>query len=157
MDLLFEQNFSLCKLDDKTNIFLPFQVTKPYQRLIIYWHYAPHLVTDGKIAAQEIERCCRRYLPEDKWPREPIDPKQFEPIFNFVTLSLDSPSGYVGCAHRHDANMRLFLSEAAASPGFEPHSICPGRWRAVLHVHSVIQEPVAGVLRIVGMEGAERV
>lgn len=155
MDILLERSFSLCRADDKTNVFLPFQVAKPYQRLIIYWNYEPHLVTDDKIAAQEIQRCCRRYLPEDKWPDEPIDPKQYEPIFNFVTVSLDSPSGYVGCAHRHDANMKLILSKTAASPGLEPCPICPGQWRAVLHVHAVIQEPVIGSLRIVGEDGEE--
>lgn len=157
MDILLERSFSLHRADEKTNIFLPFLALRPYGRLMVFLQYAPHLVTDDKIAAREIRRCCQRYLPEETWPDEPIDPKRYEPIFNFVTLSLDSPSGYVGCAHRHDANMRLLVSVTDASPGFEPCPIGPGQWRAALHVHAVIQEPVVGRLRIVGVDEEEPV
>ena len=153
MDILLERSFSFRRANEITNIFLPFQIRRPYERLMAFLQYAPHRVTDDKLAVQEIRRCCRQYLPEETWPEEPVDPKRYEPIFNFVTLSLDSPSGYVGCAHRHDANMRLFLTEAAASPGFEPCPICPGPWRVVLHVHAVVQEPVTGSLRVVGEAG----
>ena len=155
MDILLERSFLLCRTDDKTNIFLPFNLVKPYQRLIIYWNYAPHMVTDHKIAAKEIQHCCQKYLPDDKWPDMPIDLEEYDPIFNFVTLSLDSPSGYVGCAHRHYANMELVVSETDASPGFEPCLICSGQWRVALHVHAVIQEPVIGSLRIVGEDVEE--
>lgn len=156
MDVLLEQFFLLRRADDKTNIFLPFQLIKPYRRLMIHWRYTPHLVTDNRIAAYEIERCCQRYLPEGKWPNKPIHPDAYDPLFNFVTLSLDSPAGYVGCAHRHDADMRLTVSETDASPGLEPCPICPGPWRAALHVHAVIQEPVLGSLQIFGEDGEEQ-
>lgn len=151
MNVLKEQTFCVVKPDVRRNISVPFFVDRPFSGLVIRMDYAPHRVTDAKLCAEEIESCLRRYLPEEERPRGEIRPEDYDPLFNFITLSLDCGERYVGCAHRHDPALIVRISEREASPGFDPTPIREGPWRVMLHVHAVITDQIRCRLRIWGV------
>ena len=155
MEVLVKQNITLTEKDFKTNLYVPFRVPKAFKYLIIKFQYAPHQVLDLDIWREEVTKCLHRYLPKDLWPAEPIDLAQYDPIFNFVTLSLDFGECYIGCAHRHVPDLIVKISENEASWGFEPTPVDSGDWRVGLHVHSVVQGPIQCTLCVWGSEKAD--
>lgn len=155
MKLLKDLELCLTKNDALKNIAVPFQVRQSFAKLVIQMHYAPHSIEDRALCASEIQKCIRRYRPDEEKPIEQIHPEDYATIFNFVTLSLDCGTEYVGCAHRHDPAMHIVISEKASSPGFFPAPIREGAWRVMLHVHAVISEEIPCRLRIWGVEEAD--
>ena len=155
MKLLNDQAFSLTKADVLRNIDIPFLVEEEFAALVIQMNYAPHRIEDPELCAEEIRTCIRRYFPEEEVPAGNIDPDDFDPLFNFVTRSLDCGERYVGCAHRHAPSLTVKISEGDASPGFDPVPVEKGLWRVMLHVHAVISSQVQCRLRIWGTEEAD--
>lgn len=155
MKLLEDRSFCVSKAEVRSNIAVPFVVDRPFAALIIRLDYAPHRVTDEKLCAEEIETCLRRYLPREEWPKETIRPGDYDPLFNFITLSLDCGDRYAGCAHRHDPSLTVRISEQEASPGFDPAPIREGPWQVMLHVHAVITSQIQCHLQIWGAEEAD--
>ena len=61
-------------------------------------------------------------------------------ILNLLTLSLDGPEGFRGCAHRHGRRQLIRVGVSEASPGFMPGPLGAGTWRLVISVHCVVTE-----------------
>lgn len=125
--------------DSKTNIAFPFAVPESCQRLWFSYSYSPKELTDRETAREIIERGLARYAPEPfrsgygQWT-------DYLPLVNLVTLSLDSPEGYCGCAHRHDPRICFSIDRSTAGPGFCPPGQLAGTWRAVINCHAVVTE-----------------
>lgn len=145
--LLLNASKVLTPENSKTNIALPFLVPEGCGRLWISYSYAPKELEDLQAAREIIERGLERYAPAPfrdgygTW-------RDYLPLVNLVTLSLDSPDSYCGCAHRHDPAIRLTVDRAAAGPGFCPPGRMAGQWRAVLNCHAVVT-PVCSVRLLV--------
>jgi len=75
-------------------------------------------------------------------------------VVSLITLSVDSPEGYLGCAHRHTPVQRIIISADYSSPGFFRHSPRGGNWRAVINAHSVVNSEVNYRLKITARNGS---
>ena len=64
--------------------------------------------------------------------------KQYLPLKNLVTLSLDDPAGYRGAAHRQDPRQIHTVGAAQSSYGFTNAPTQPGTWYLTLNVHCAL-------------------
>lgn len=129
--LIFENNVKIKTNQNKTNIKFNFNVDKNIKALKITCSYSPKVLADEQAALNEALVCLEKY------GESLLNAKDNLPIKNLVTLSLDSPSGYRGAAHRQDSEQIHILRADAASPGFIKGDIDSGVWSAVLNVHSI--------------------
>lgn len=138
MKNLEEKEIILTPENEKTNIKLPFTVEEDSDRLIITYSYSPKELSDGARAKALIEENLLRDTHGDRelYP----DYKEYLPLKNLVTLSLDSPEKYMGAAHRQDREQRHIISEDFSSVGFLKGKIVKGQWTLYLNVHAVVTE-----------------
>lgn len=127
----------LLRASEKTNLAVSFSVPEHTRRLDIRFSYAPKTL-DGEAARPLIEACLQRDAGE--FAAQYPDWTHFLPLKNLVTVSLDDPNGFRGCAHRQDDVQAHFLTESAASPGFLPGKLPAGTWRVVLNLHALVTE-----------------
>lgn len=142
--ILFEGSCVLGTNCDKKNTSLYFEVPASVHSLKIEYDYTPK-EPEESIAVEAIKAGLHQYGQHlsDK------DPYHYLPAKNLVTLSLDSPSGYRGAAHRQDAKQVHQIGADAASPGFCAGPIEPGRWRLSLNGHCIMC-PVTCNLKVTG-------
>lgn len=117
---------------DKTNITHTFSVPKGISGLIIDFSYSPKALEDEDAALLIIQKALEKYEIKNRRTEE------FLPVTNLVTVSLDSPEAYVGCAHRPQNVQRHEISKNASSKGFECCEIISGIWKIVLNVHCAL-------------------
>ena len=98
--LLLNEEFQVLYKDEKTNISFPFTVPEGAVSLKISFSYDPKLLEDGDRARILIENNIKKDAGDyaDQYP----DWKEYLPLKNLITLSLDDAKGYRGCAHRQD-------------------------------------------------------
>lgn len=154
MDVLLTKSFTFTTEDARRNVLLPFYVEKPYDRMIIKLRYGPKEIRDPEIIRPQIEACVQAYFPEGHTLTEE-DLKEYEALYNFVTLSVDYNNTYIGCAHRHDPEQSIILSAHSSSWGFTPISVNAGQWRIVLHVQAVVAGAVKYNIAAFGLKGGE--
>ncbi len=118
--------------NDKSNITHSFSVPKGISKLIIEFSYSPKALEDEEAALSIIQNALEKYEIKNRRAEE------FLPVTNLVTLSLDSPEGYIGCAHRPQNVQRHEISKSASSKGFECCEIISGIWKIVLNVHCAV-------------------
>lgn len=132
---------------NKTNIRVPFRLAQAWNALFIHTCYDPKIVSDEAFARQQIEAGIRRYIPEQfrgrfgQW-------KDYMPVVNFITLSLDYEDEYIGCAHRHSPDQSHIISSSYSSPGFYRHAVLPGNWECVLNCHAVVDSSVIYTIQV---------
>ena len=154
MQLLLDQTKKIVPADTKTNIDIPLKISRPYHALFIRTAYEPKIVSDLEFARQEIEAGIAKYVPENaravygNW-------KDYLPLVNFVTFSLDYENEYIGCAHRHSPVMDHIISPDYSSAGFIRHKILPGTWNCVLNCHAVVDDVVTYSLKVYGADENE--
>lgn len=151
---LLNQIVPLMPEQSKTNVRIPFHVAVPLREMEIEYSYEPKELPDKEAALRLIEDGMDRYAGKEF--RDSYDPAEhYLPVVNLVTLSLDAPDGYRGCAHRHAQKQLHRLTEQEASPGFLPGPLCAGEWEAVINVHAVVTAPCTVTLRITGEEAVK--
>ena len=128
---LLEKQGRVTPKDDKTNIFLDFNVPNGVEKLIIDYSYSPKTVENRAEAVKLISEGLEKYLGKDN-NENPLD---YLPVKNLITLSLDSNGNYRGAAHRQDDVQHHEISKDFASNGFLKGKIESGVWRVVLNVH----------------------
>ncbi len=134
--VVYEKELTLSPKDEKTNISLPFTVPAGSRIMYINFTYSPKLLDDRERAKKLITECLIRDGEgenADKW-------EKYLPLVNLVTLSLYSPEGFVGAAHRHNSKQNLVISGGVASKGFFPCEIKAGQWKLMLNVHAIVSE-----------------
>ncbi len=125
----------------RTHIRFPFVLESGPARLEVTFSYDPRELSDERRTRELVETGMRAY-------GELEEPASGITLRNLLTLSLDGPSGFRGCAHRHLLSGPVLLSREAATPGFIPGPLEAGRWLATISVHSVVTERCAFTLRV---------
>ena len=138
MKTLLEKEIILTPENEKTNILLPFIVEEESEKLRITYSYSPKELGDCERAKELIEKNLENDTHGDRhlYP----DYKVYLPLKNLVTLSLNSPSRYMGAAHRQDKDQCHIISEDFSSVGFLKGKIEKGQWTLYLNVHALVTE-----------------
>ncbi|MDE5671268.1 MAG: hypothetical protein K2I14_07420 [Eubacterium sp.] len=129
--LIFEKTGKVLPEQDKTNIPLEFNVPSGIEKLVIDYEYAPKILNDEAKATDLLQKSIEKYLGNEY----KAEPKDFMPVKNLITLSLDENGNYRGAAHRQADRQHHEISRNSASVGFEKGEIKSGKWTLVLNVH----------------------
>ena len=119
---------------DKTNIAFSFDVPYGVSALNMDFSYSPKTLDDESAAVRLISSALEQYLGTDHGK----DPRDFLPVKNLITVSVDDPLGYRGAAHRQPNEQHIVIGGAETSPGFTKGAVSSGTWRVVLNVHCCV-------------------
>ncbi len=144
--LLLEKEFTVYPKNEKTNMSFPFSVGEGVKSLKFTFSYSPKVLTDNERAKILIENNIKKDAGE--YTGEYPSWEEFLPLKNLITLSVDDPFTYRGCAHRQAEYMEHIIRESFASPGFNKGKIQKGQWKAVLNLHGVVTEKIDCHLKI---------
>ncbi|MBR3815307.1 MAG: hypothetical protein IKJ27_01125 [Clostridia bacterium] len=150
MKILLNKTVTVTPENERTNIFLPFAVPSGVKKLIIDYSYSPKELTDREKCEALIKENLIRDCGE-QWT-EYTDYGEFMPLKNLITLSLDSPEGYVGAAHRQAATQHHEIGEEFASVGFDKVKISAGEWVLTLNLHAVVTDECVCEIEVKGYE-----
>ena len=124
--------------DTNKNFYFSFGVGNAAKKLWIDFSYDPKNLADDEKANEILEEGFRKYiLPENRDEYEAMR-SRFIPLVNLITISVDSPSGYVGAAHRHSHEQHNYISFEDSTPGFCRCKIEPGQWKVCVSTHAVV-------------------
>jgi len=152
--ILVNEAITLTPKDRRTNRCFYFDINEEFCRLIIECRYSPKKLEDTGLSRKLIYEALNAYYNGDK---EEFETKwhEYMPIVNHVTFSLDYENEYIGCAHRHDPEQTIIISEGFSSPGFIKRKVEPGRWRAVINIHEILTESVQYHLKMTAEKEVE--
>ena len=146
--LLKETETTLYPDDEKGNRYIPFTVPEGVKKLFITYSYSPKNLEDKEKSYRLIKENILRDAPEDMDRYK--DYEEFLPLKNLVTLSLDSPEGFRGAAHRQDDSQHHEIGEDLTSPGFIKGEITAGQWSLCLNVHALVTDICTCRIKIEG-------
>lgn len=149
MQLIFEKEKKLNPKDTKTNVELQFYVSQDLKKMEIQFEYSPKNLEDEERAHSYIDEGFEKYAPAPF--RKGYKPwRDYLPVKNLLTVSLDSPKGYLGCAHRQDSVQTHIITEADASYGFVPAELPQGLWQITINVHALVSDECVFKLKVFG-------
>ena len=166
-EIILDEIIRLHPMDSKSNVCIPFTLKKDYGSLEFICSYEPKNCNDRERAKRLILEGLDTYVPAgyrnpERLPRQYAAPddglswETFLPsVVNLVTLSIDAPGLYLGCAHRHASEQRHKISADFSSPGFFRLSPGAGDWRAVINVHAVVTSEVRYHLQVIAYNGGD--
>ncbi len=128
---IFEKQGVITPAQDKTNISFAFEVPAGVAELHIDYSYAPKIMEDEDAAVRMISDALEKYLGSENGK----DPRDFLPVKNLITVSVDDPAGYRGAAHRQPNEQHIVIGTAKTTPGFTKGAVRSGSWRVMLNVH----------------------
>lgn len=152
--VIIDMEGKLYPAQSATNVEFPFTLDTPMDSLTIEYAYWPKVLSDDELARRMLNAGMEHCVEEKDRPQFPIH--EFLPLVNLVTLSVDAPDGYRGCAHRHDPEQLHILRAEDASPGFDDGEIMAGDWKAVINVHAVVTDPCNFKLKVTAEGGEAR-
>ncbi len=144
--ILIEKEFQVFYKDEKTNISFPFTVPEGTESLKISFSYDPKILEDDERAKLLIEKNIKKDAGDyaDEYPSW----EEFAPLKNLITVSVDDPDTYRGCAHRQDKDQVHIIRGEFASRGFYRGAIQSGQWKVVLNLHGIVTEEVNCRLKV---------
>ena len=138
--VLLSKEFQVFYKDEKTNISFPFEINEDVKGLKITFSYDPKVLEDDERANLLIENNIKKDAGE--FADEYSDWDEFKPLKNLITVSVDDPDTYRGCAHRQDKEQVHIIREDFSSRGFHKGAIQKGQWKIVLNLHGIVTETV---------------
>lgn len=154
MPLLIDHTVTLRPENSKTNLILELPLDRDYDRLVFTCTYSPKYVEDEQVARTAIESQIGKYIPDHLLPQYG-NWRDYLPLMNFVTLSVDYAGKYIGCAHRHAPTQQHIISADGSSPGFFRQAAAAGAWRVVLNIHAIISDEVVYHLTVTAHDKKE--
>lgn len=152
MTELFKKTIELHREDNKTNLTFPFSLPEGAEKLTVQFSYTPKILEDKEESKTQIKACLKKDgVPQKRYTEAEIE--SYLPIVNLVTISLDDPKGYRGCAHRHDAKQCHVFTNTKAPVGFVARPLEAGTWQLHFHMHAVVSEVCLAQVNITA-EGA---
>ena len=144
--ILIEKEFQVFYKDEKTNISFPFDINENVEGLKITFSYDPKILEDDERANMLIENNINKDAGE--FAHEYSDWDEFKPLKNLITVSVDDPDTYRGCAHRQDKDQVHIIREDFSSRGFHKGKIQKGQWKVVLNLHGIVTESINCKLKV---------
>ena len=144
--ILIEKEFQVFYKDEKTNISFPFDINEDVEGLKITFSYDPKILEDDERANMLIENNIKKDAGE--FAHEYSDWDEFKPLKNLITVSVDDPDTYRGCAHRQDKDQVHIIREDFSSRGFHKGKIQKGQWKVVLNLHGIVTESINCKLKV---------
>ena len=138
--ILIQKEFQVFPENEKTNIAFPFNINENTESLKITFSYDPKVLEDDERANILIENNIKKDAGEFAGEYNNWD--EFKPLKNLITVSVDDPDTYRGCAHRQDKDQVHIIREDFASRGFHKGKIQKGQWKVVLNLHGIVTESV---------------
>lgn len=135
MEEILNWNLKINKSDNKTQVRKSFRINSKLQKLKIEFSYSNEFVEKGEDIKAAFDLKETRVL-EDEFLNG------YSKINNLITMSLYCKETYVGCAHRHDSNQNIVISEIESTPGFIKMPIEEGKWQIVLSVHAAYSDNI---------------
>lgn len=137
----------------KTNVFHSFVLDQSYEELEIRFSYLPKKHPSRTKSLELVKAAMGIYAPP---PFEHAYGKaeDYLPIVNLLTVSIEDPNGYRGCAHRHADTQIHFINDLFASPGFYRGRIPAGEWRVGINLHCVVTDNCTYSLQV--LAGGEK-
>lgn len=156
MKQLVDNDYLLTPANSQTNLCIDFDTQQDFDALQLHCVYSPKTVEDPALARQLIEASIAKYMPRKLLPVLG-NWKDYIPLNNLITLSVDYNGAYLGAAHRHMPDQTHILSEGFSSPGFLCQKAAAGHWRAVLNVHALVSDEVRCHITISGIEPGDNI
>ncbi|MDR0750998.1 MAG: hypothetical protein LBF12_00200 [Christensenellaceae bacterium] len=126
------------KKDDRKHFKYTFLIdSNNYDSLIILFRYNPK---DVKVD-ERLKMCLTELAIKSDCDAELLI-KENKELKNLITLSIDSPHGYLGAAHRHNNNAKIIINQLKSSQGFLPSPITKGLWAITLSTHCILSNKV---------------
>ena len=144
--ILLQKDFQAFPENEKTNIAFTFDVAEGTESLKITFSYDPTVLEDDERANILIENNIKKDAGE--FAHEYADWDEFKPLKNLITVSVDDPDTYRGCAHRQDKDQIHIIREDFASRGFHKGKIQNGQWKVVLNLHGIVTEVINCKLKV---------
>ncbi|MCD7722825.1 MAG: hypothetical protein LUH82_02580 [Clostridiales bacterium] len=131
--VIFEKALTLSPKDDKTNIYLKFNVPENIWALVIDYSYAPKILENKEKALEIITKKLQQYGAGG-------NAEDYLPIKNLITLSFDKNGQYIGAAHRQPERQKIEISESFATPGIVKCAVENAAWQIALNVHCCMEK-----------------
>ncbi|MFA5449668.1 MAG: hypothetical protein WC292_04445 [Clostridia bacterium] len=140
--IVLDKSIALTASDTMRHFPLRFSVGAQPSYMRIFFAYTPKVFQDREQSIALIRECYARY-------NVPCDNPQSElPLNNLITITLDSPKGRVGCAHRHANNAEYMISNSNSSCGFLRTPIFEGEWEIIVSTHCILSKEVNVAIRV---------
>ena len=95
---IIDMHGKLYPAQSATNVAFPFTLDAPMDSLTIEYAYWPKVLSDDDLAKRMLGEGMEHCVEEQDRAQFPIH--EFLPLVNLVTLSVDAPDGYRGCAQQ---------------------------------------------------------
>jgi hypothetical protein len=108
------------------HLYFSFDLPHDGKELCVRFGFSPSKLEDNNRAIELIRQGMAVYQPGTKYEDSQLE--EYLPLKNMLTLSIDSPQGFVGTAHRFCAKQIHKITAQKSSRGFLPQPIEKGRW-----------------------------
>lgn len=136
--------------DHHTHRVFSFSVPSGLKEIRVKMAYSPKDCDDEEKSVAII----RGILARDAWyssfTEEQV--KGFLPLRNHISVSLDSPDGWLGTAHRHAPRQEYFVNAEDCACGFRPAEIKAGEWKLTLSFNCVVTGTVGVRVTVEGSD-----
>jgi hypothetical protein len=133
-------SFSLTPADHKTHRSLPFTVIPGQTKLLLTVDYSPKVIENRGLFNRMVDREAVHLSLEEREKLKRLGVDQSWTLSNLLSLTLISPRGVAGCAHRSDNHQIIEIGEEFATPGFFPCKPERGEWKLIVSVSSLYEE-----------------
>lgn len=134
--IILKEERRILQEKSNTHINIPFIVPFDGKKLVIKFSYFPKQVVDEILSLKLIQECLETFEPTKIYRIEELN--NFLPLNNMLTLSIDSPEGFLGTAHRQMSEQRHIISETESSRGFIKQKVQKGEWNITISVYPLI-------------------
>ncbi|MDD4316299.1 MAG: hypothetical protein PHC84_03960 [Clostridia bacterium] len=124
--IVLHEHRRLTESESCRHIYIPFEAPCGGNALTVKFSFQPATLEDRQQSLEIIRRGMEIYEPGIR--RNDAELEEFLPLKNMLTLSIDSPDGFIGAAHRHSVNQLHKISAQKSSRGFVPCAVTKGRW-----------------------------
>lgn len=134
--IVLKKNFTLDIAQSCEHINFPFEIPSKGNILYVNFRYNPNKFEDKTSSMEMLRNALHRYTPEKSYSEEEL--LKYLPLRNLLTISLDSPTGVVGTAHKHNNNQKHLISADESSKGFVKQKIIKGKWNITISAHLIV-------------------
>lgn len=133
---VLQKQIKLTQEDSCSHMNIPFKVPSDGEFLYVKFSYFPKYLEDKESSFKQLLTNLEHYAPNKTFSEKDLE--EFLPIKNLLTVSLDSPFGFVGTAHRHTIKQNHTISERKSSNGFLRQKIIKGEWNITISAHLIV-------------------